>query len=52
MYTCIPVGMGCMYFFKISDDILESLFMHSDDWCHYKKFTEQENFIAGYTEIK
>ena len=52
MYTCIPVGMGCMYFFKISDAILESLFMHSDDWCHYKKFTEQENFIAGYTEIK
>ena len=52
MYTCIPVGMGCMYFFKISDAILESLFMHSDDWCHYTKFIEQENFIVGYTEIK
>ena len=52
MYTCIPVEMGCMYFFKKSDDIMESLFIHSDDWCIYKKFTEQQNFINGYMELK
>jgi hypothetical protein len=51
MYTCIPVGMGCMYLFKISDDILESLFMHSDDWFNSNKITEKKIFIDGYREI-
>jgi hypothetical protein len=56
IFTCIPVGMGCMFFYRrlAYGSPLERLFMHSDDWGQYSggsRVAEHNSFITGYREI-
>ena len=55
IYISVYMGMGCMLFVKKKDNILNSLYMHCDNWGQYGPETDYSDvyakFINNCTEI-
>lgn len=48
----INMGMGCLFYVRYKDNLVESLFMHSDNWGQYSSVNDEpiyQEFIKGCT---
>ncbi len=54
IYVIVPGGMGCCHYIRKNKDLIQSFFMHSDNWGQYgtDDRTLLAGFIYGYTHLE
>jgi hypothetical protein len=50
MYSSKYMGMGCILYIRKKNDILDTLYMHSDNWGQYGPETDHSNIYIKFIE--
>ena len=50
MYTSMYMGMGCILYIRKKDDILDTIYMHSDNWGQYGPETDHSKVYNKFIE--